>query len=136
MSTLSTANITSKAATTPPVIKDSNGTEIGQFARAWVNFDGTGITINDSFNVASIVDQTGGEYDIVMTTAMPNANYAVAATTSIASNQFRGVFERRDGTTRSTTTFRITTGPHSASVSGVNAGEADNALMSVIVFGG
>ena len=29
MSTLSTANITSKAANTPPVIKDLNGTECG-----------------------------------------------------------------------------------------------------------
>ena len=28
MSTLSTANITSKAANTPPVIKDVNGTEV------------------------------------------------------------------------------------------------------------
>ena len=136
MSTLSLANIESKAANTPPVIKDSNGTEIGQFARAWVNFDGTGITINDSFNVASIVDQTAGEYDIVMTNAMPNANYAVAATTSIRSNEFRACFERRDGTTRSTTTFRITTAPHSASQSGINAGESDEELMSVIVFGG
>ena len=136
MSTLSTANIESKAANTPPVIKDLNGTECGQFARAWVNFDGTGVTINDSFNVSSITDQGAGEYDIVMATAMPNANYAVAATTSIVSNEFRGCFERRDGTTRSTTTFRITTATQSASSSGINAGEADEELMSVIVFGG
>ena len=137
MSTLSLANIESKAANTPPVIKDSNGTEIGQFARAWVNFDGTGsFTINDSFNVASITDQTAGEYDIVMTNAMSNANYAVAALTSIATNKFRGIFERTDGTTRSTTTFRITAAPHSATQSGVNSGEADNELISVIVFGG
>ena len=136
MSTLSLANIESKAANTPPVIKDSNGTEIGQFARAWVNFDGTGITINDSFNVASIVDQTAGEYDIVMTNAMSNANYAVAALTSIATNKFRGIFERRDGTTRSTTTFRVTNAAHSASQSGVNSGESDGEIISVIVFGG
>ena len=105
-------------------------------AKAWVNFDGTGsYTINDSFNVSNIIDQDPGEYDIVMTNAMSNANYAVAALTSIATNKFRGIFERRDGTTRSTTTFRITNAPHSASQSGVNSGETDCELISVIVFG-
>ena len=49
MSTLSTANITSKAANTPPVIKDLNGTECGTFCRAWVNFDGTGTSCNQRF---------------------------------------------------------------------------------------
>ena len=79
MSTLSTANITSKAANTPPVIKDSNGTECGQFCRAWVNFDGTGtVAIRDNFNVSSITDNGAGDYTVNFTTAMANANYAVA----------------------------------------------------------
>ena len=37
MSTLSTANIQTKSANTPPVIKDVNGTEY-YFTRAWVKF--------------------------------------------------------------------------------------------------
>ena len=76
MSTLSTANIESKAANTPPVIKDVNGTECGTFCRAWVNFDGIGtVTIRDSFNVSSITDNGTGAYSVNFATAMPNANY-------------------------------------------------------------
>ena len=57
MSTLSTANIQTKAANTPPVIKDVNGAECGQFCRAWINFNGTGtVAIRDSFNVAALTD--------------------------------------------------------------------------------
>ena len=105
-------------------------------AKAWINFDGTGsITINDDFNVNSITDQGAGEFDIVFETAMSNANYAVAALTSINSNQFKGIFERKDGTTRSASSFRITQAIQSATQSGKNAGEADNDLMSIIVFG-
>ena len=71
MSTLSTANIESKAANTPPVIKDLNGTEVGQFARAWVNFNGTGtVAIRDSFNVSSITDNGTGNYTVTFTNAM------------------------------------------------------------------
>lgn len=46
-------------------------------AKAWVNFGGTG-TINGSFNVSSITYTATGQYAINFTTAMPNANYAVA----------------------------------------------------------
>ena len=128
MSTLKVNNITDTSG-------GSSNLTVPGAAKAWVNFDGTGsIALNDSFNVSSITDQGAGEYDINFTTAMSNANYAVAATTSIVSNEFRGVFERRDGTTRSTTTFRITTAPQSASSSGLNAGESDEELMSVVVF--
>lgn len=80
MSTLSTANIQSKAANTPPVIKDLNGTECGTFCRAWVNFDGgTGVAIRDSFNVASITDNATGRQTVNFTNAMSNANYSVVA---------------------------------------------------------
>ena len=80
MSTLSTANIQTKAANTPPVIKDVNGAECGQFCRAWVNFDaGTGTTIRDSFNVDSITDHATGKQTVNFTNALPNANYSVVA---------------------------------------------------------
>lgn len=82
MSTLSTANISSKAANTPPVIKDVNGTECGTFCRAWVNFDGTGtVAIRDSFNVSSITDNGTGAYTVTFATAMANANYCTSVLT-------------------------------------------------------
>jgi len=48
-------------------------------AKAWVNFDGTGTpAIRGSFNVSSITDNGTGDYTVNFTTALPNANYALA----------------------------------------------------------
>ena len=51
-------------------------------ARAWVSFNGSTatITINGSANVSSITDNGIGNYVVNFTTAMPDANYSVAAT--------------------------------------------------------
>ena len=47
--------------------------------RAWVNFNGTGtVAIRASGNVSSITDNGVGDYTVNFTTAMPDANYAVA----------------------------------------------------------
>jgi hypothetical protein len=47
--------------------------------RAWVNFNGTGtVAIRASGNVTSITDNGTGDYTVNITTAMPDANYAVA----------------------------------------------------------
>ena len=57
-------------------------------ARAWVNFNAVGnIVINGQGNVASITDNAVGDYTINFTTAMSDANYAVAlATSSVVGN--------------------------------------------------
>ncbi len=48
--------------------------------RAWVNFNGTGVVaIRASANVTSITDGGVGVYTVNLTTAMPDANYSVAA---------------------------------------------------------
>jgi hypothetical protein len=63
-------------ALTPPTINDVNGTQIGTFCRAWVNFNGTGtVAIRGSFNVSSITDNGTGDYTVNFTNAMPDANY-------------------------------------------------------------
>ena len=50
--------------------------------RAWVNFNGTGtVAIRASGNVTSITDNNVGDYTVNFTTAMPDANYAVAGST-------------------------------------------------------
>ena len=47
--------------------------------RAWVNFNGTGtVAITGSGNVSSLQDVGVGNYRINFTTAMPDANYALA----------------------------------------------------------
>ena len=129
MSTLSTANIESKAANTPPVIKDLNGTEVGQFARAWVNFNGTGtVAIRDSFNVSSITDQSTGLYTVNFTNAMPNANYAYSL------NSQTGATAGTTTTLNSTIDSLSTTNMEVASFS--NSSYEDHTYYSVIVFGG
>lgn len=50
--------------------------------RAWVNFNGTGtVAIRASGNVSSITDNGTGNYIVNFTTAMPDGNYAVDAST-------------------------------------------------------
>jgi len=50
--------------------------------RAWVNFNGTGtVAIRGSGNVSSFTDNGTGDYTVNFTTAMPDAAYAVIATT-------------------------------------------------------
>ena len=147
MSTLSTANIQSKAANTPPVIKDVNGTECGQFARAWItlNYDesplGTGL---DSFNVGSVTDNGAGDFTITFANAMPNANYAVIGMVANTNNNFSTQTAAVDrgpsamhlkGTTAPTTTaFRIET-RYGSSASNAGANQ-DFSRNYVVVFGG
>jgi hypothetical protein len=53
-------------------------------AKAWVHFNGTGtIAVNASHNVASLTDNGVGDYTVNFTTAMVDANYAVAGTVTI-----------------------------------------------------
>ena len=79
MSQLSVTTIKSLTASTPPVIQDSAGTQIGTFCRAWVNFNGTGtVAIRAAFNVSSVTDVGVGTYIINMATALPDANYCLS----------------------------------------------------------
>ncbi|ADD94772.1 hypothetical protein [uncultured phage MedDCM-OCT-S09-C399] len=98
-------------------------------AKAWVNFDGTGtVSIDDSFNVSSITDNSTGNYTINFTNAMSNAEYAVA-----------GSVETTNATSVVVTTFG--TSGNSRTTSGVRiAASFSNTIVdavecSVIVFG-
>jgi len=120
MSTLSTANIESKAANTPPVIKDVNGQEVGQFARAWVSFDGDPVTIGNSFGVSSITDTSTGQYTVNFTTAFSTRNYAVVHGAIYAAGN--GFFHSYyDLTTSSVTLLFIHTGGSYIDTSHVSA---------------
>ena len=59
-----------------------------RWCSAWVNFNAIGtVAINASYNVSSIVDNGVGDYTVNFTTAMPNANYALA----LVSNGYNSV---------------------------------------------
>jgi len=118
MSTLSTANIQSKAANTPPVIKDLNGTECGTFCRAWVKYTGS-YAIEGSFNIASVTDSSTQAL-VTFTNAMPNANYAVVG--SLDNNVNQEWFQNE-----TTTSFRY---------AAYNGSSYQNTGASLAVFGG
>ena len=78
--TLTTATLTTPNINSAP-FATVTGTAPIYPCRAWVNFDGTGTpAIRASGNVSSITDNGVGEYTVNFTTAMPDANYSVAAT--------------------------------------------------------
>jgi len=130
MSTLNVGTIKS-VSSAAPVFQNSSGTEKGQLAKAWINFNGSGtIAIRDSFNVSSITDDATGKYTINFTNAFPNTNYCPvqynnAQTTGTAVNNFSnawtGGFELATGTLKCAS--------HEAS------NYADSSMYHVVVFG-
>lgn len=77
--------------------------------RAWVNFNGTGtVAIRASGNVSSITDNGLGDYTINFTTAMPDVNYALAA--SCHPNSSGNVGRSVGPLTYTTASLRIQTG--------------------------
>ena len=78
MSTLVVNTIKGQSGSTPPVVQNSSGTEIGKLCRAWVNFNGTGtVAIRDDFNVSTIGDDGTGDYFVNFTNALADNNYCV-----------------------------------------------------------
>ena len=64
---------------TPPVFKDGNGTQIGTLCRAWVNFNGSTLTIIASYNISSVTKASGGVYTCNFSTSLSDTNYAVVS---------------------------------------------------------
>jgi hypothetical protein len=95
-------------------------------ARAWVNFNGTGIAaIRAAGNVSSITDNGNGDYTINFTTALPDANYAVAAMGSAVGTDGRNILEAF--TARTASNIRIVVG---------NAAQTatDGTHVSIVIF--
>ena len=101
MSTLNTVNITNgtDSITVEGAVKGS--------AKAWVNFNGTGVVaIRASFNVSSITDNGTGDYTVNFTSALVDANYSVtsAAGGSSANSSYLCI---KDNSTFATTSVRL-----------------------------
>ena len=99
-------------------------------ARAWVLFNGTGTpAVRAGANVASITDNGTGTYTVTFTTPMPDANYAVAATTIDADISGAYIVARVYGTP-TTTSFNIVVSRQSSG----NPVAFDPDFVSVVVF--
>jgi len=100
-----------------------------QTARAWVNFNGSGvIAINSAYNVASITDNGVGDYTVNFSAAMPTATYAVVGTAQDkAASGTPASFQRRFGSALTTLAARFTYRDPS--------GSFDTTEVCVVVFG-
>ena len=83
-----TAHLTSAGDVNLPLVVDADatGVRVGHVgttnqrktSKAWVNFNGTGtVGIRSSYNVSSITDNGTGDYSVVFSTAMSDANYCM-----------------------------------------------------------
>ena len=80
--------------------------------RAWVNFNGTGtVAIRASGNVTSITDFATGDYQVNITNAMPDANYAfqVVAQRNSAGLNFAVPAGQASSLYQTASTFRVLT---------------------------
>jgi hypothetical protein len=93
--------------------------------RAWVNFNGTGtVAIRASGNVSSITDNGTGDYNVNLTTAMPDTNYACVSSSIGPRDTFNTVYP-------STTSVMIV-GCYSGPVTG--SGPVDRSIVLVAAF--
>jgi len=127
---------TSPTLTTPTInsaqVATVSGTAPLYFARAWVNFNGTGtVAILASGNVTSITDNGTGEYTVNITTAMPDANYVVAGSAFYAADNSAPpgamLLSRRTGTLQTASAVFV-----QSSVAG--SGAIDCQRVEVVVF--
>lgn len=81
-----TAHLTSAGDVNKHIVvnSDADGVAIGtgginqaRVAKAWAEFDGSGLTLNASYNVSSVTDHGNRDYTINFGTAMADTNYSI-----------------------------------------------------------
>jgi hypothetical protein len=105
-------------------LQNTSGVEV-YTCKAWVNFNGTGtVAIRAAGNVSSITDNGVGNYTVNFTTAMVDANYAVAGMSSAPTTG------TSDG---GAIAFRVraATAPLAGSVTITNSGGSDSLLDAI-----
>lgn len=103
MSTLRTTTIANLAGTKAAPVADV----VDGYAKAWVNFNGTGtVAIRKAFNVSSITDNGVGDWTVNFSAALADANYAAVATAGGTANVV-SVATQENTTARTTTLVRV-----------------------------
>lgn len=114
---------------TLPAQLNASGSAPIYACRAWVNFDGTGTpAIRASGNVTSITDHGAGDYTVNLTTAMPDANYAVVGSCGTDATSANSSSVRLQ--TRTSSAIRINT----ATINSVAVSITDFAAVTVSVI--
>ena len=109
----------------------TGGINQARIAKAWAEFDGSGITINASYNVSSITDHGNRDYTINFSTAMTDAYYSIVGSNIGQTSTYSWSVVTGMGTAKTASAARINV-PH------IN----DNSLygndcdaVNIIVFG-
>ncbi len=113
-------------------LSTASGSAPSYSARAWVNFNGTGVVaIRASGNVTSITDDGTGLYTVNFTNAMPDANYCVAGAAAKADGGDNNTNMRVMGRNAAVaqTTSAVAVGCYYA-----NSNLEDGGLMCVAIF--
>lgn len=108
------------------VLATQNG--MAGIAKAWVNFSGSGsATVNNSFNISSVVRNSSGSYTVNFSNAMPNTNFSAIATGSNNGSAYGAYVVGNEGSLpRTTTSWSFWTGGYGAI--------ADSPIVNVAVF--
>ena len=120
------------------VNSDADGVAIGtgginqaRIAKAWAEFDGSGITLNASYNVSSITDHGNRDYTINFSTAMTDANYSIVGSNIGQTASYNWSVVTGMGTAKTTSAARINV-PH-INDSSLYGNDPD--AVNVIAFG-
>lgn len=100
-------------------------------ARAWVNFNGTGtVAIRTGHNVSSISDNGTGAYTVNFTTAMPDADYAILATSGDGASTNYRVVQVSDAAAPTASAVRV----QCLTQNSGNPQATDHSRISVAIF--
>ena len=120
-----------KVANTSTYVSDGGGVTqntVQGLAKQWVSLDQTGVTINDSLNIASVTDNATGDFNPNFANNMNSANgYAVSLCCGDSGARFHGDVVNKAAVTSSTyRTFWVNT---------TDASVNDNDIATSIVHG-
>ena len=131
--TLTNKTLTSPTLTTPNInsaqVDTVSGTAPLYFARAWVNFNGTGtVAIRASGNVSSITDSTTGQYIVNFTTSFADSSYSAIATCKGLAATVAGLAAENHDASRTASAYPVATYRRD------NGGTFDSEQVNVSVF--
>jgi hypothetical protein len=109
----------------------TGGINQARISKAWVEFDGSGITINASYNVSSITDHGNRDYTINFSTTMTDAYYSIVGSNIGQTSSYNWSVVTGMGTAKTTSAARINV-PH---INDSSLYANDPNTVNIIVFG-
>ena len=109
----------------------TGGINQARIAKAWAEFDGSGLTLNASYNVSSVTDHGNRDYTINFSTAMADTNYSIVGSNIGQTASYNWSVVTGMGTAKTTSAARINV-PH-INDSSLYGNDPD--AVNVIAFG-